>query len=224
MLYDFHTHSYLSDGELSPVELIRRAVVNGYGAIAITDHLGPGSLERVIKEVTVDCELVQKYWNIMAIPGVELTHLPPDSIDEIARLAKKLGAKIVVVHGESVAEPVTEGTNLAAVKSSHVDVLAHPGLITDQEATIAAENGIFIELSARKTHSTTNHHISFTAIRNKAKLLINSDAHDEDDLLTVDVVESILKKMGITELREEIMERNPRALIDKIVVASAKKA
>jgi exodeoxyribonuclease V alpha subunit len=33
VVYDFHTHSILSDGELSPVELIRRAIVNDYKAI-----------------------------------------------------------------------------------------------------------------------------------------------------------------------------------------------
>ena len=37
-LYDFHAHSFFSDGELLPMELIRRAVVKGYTALAITDH------------------------------------------------------------------------------------------------------------------------------------------------------------------------------------------
>ena len=37
-MIDLHTHSFFSDGVLSPSELIRRAVVKGYKAIAITDH------------------------------------------------------------------------------------------------------------------------------------------------------------------------------------------
>ncbi len=45
MLYDFHTHTTLSDGVLLPMELIRRAIVNGYSALGISDHtsasLGP---------------------------------------------------------------------------------------------------------------------------------------------------------------------------------------
>ena len=28
-MYDFHTHTFLSDGVLSPVELIRRALARG---------------------------------------------------------------------------------------------------------------------------------------------------------------------------------------------------
>ena len=38
-VYDFHTHTFLSDGVLSPMELIRRAHDKGYAAIAITDHV-----------------------------------------------------------------------------------------------------------------------------------------------------------------------------------------
>jgi predicted metal-dependent phosphoesterase TrpH len=44
-MYDFHTHTFLSDGVLSPIELIRRALVRGYKAIGVTDHVGVGNLE-----------------------------------------------------------------------------------------------------------------------------------------------------------------------------------
>ena len=106
MLYDFHTHSFHSDGVLSPIELIHRALAQGYSAIAITDHIALGSLDRVIKETSKDCALARAYWNILAIPGVELTHLPPQAISEVAQEAKALGAWLVVVHGETPAEPV----------------------------------------------------------------------------------------------------------------------
>lgn len=216
MLYDFHTHSFHSDGELSPLELIRRASVNGYGVIAITDHLALGSLERVIKEVSCDCELARKHWGIVALPGVELTHLPPQAIDEIAREARRLGAQVVVVHGESIAEPVAEGTNMVAVQSSYVDILAHPGLITDEAAAIAARNGVFLELSGRKSHSSTNRHVALIADRTGAKMLVNSDAHDEDDLLTDEKVEKILEKAGVEDRRQEILVQNPQLLMEKI--------
>ena len=75
MIYDFHTHSTLSDGAISPLELTHRAIKNGYHTITITDHVGIGQLERFITEVTRDCILAEKCWDIVAIPGVELT--PP---------------------------------------------------------------------------------------------------------------------------------------------------
>ena len=90
MLYDFHTHTFHSDGVLSPIELIRRAFVQGYSAIAITDHVAIGSLGRLIKEISDDCALARAYWDILAIPGVELTHLPPQAIPEMAKRAKEM--------------------------------------------------------------------------------------------------------------------------------------
>jgi histidinol phosphatase-like PHP family hydrolase len=218
VFYDFHTHTFHSDGVLSPVELINRARVAGYAAIGIADHIGPGSLERVIKELSIDCALARKYWDIMAIPGVELTHLPPQAISEVARYAKELGAWIVIIHGETSVEPVPAGTNLAAVSSPYVDILAHPGNITLEEAKLAAQNNIFLELSARHGHKLTNARVAEIAQKSSAKLLVNSDGHEETDLLTSAVVSVVLKKAGISngELQHQILETNPRQLIEKI--------
>ncbi len=217
MLYDFHTHTFHSDGALSPVELIRRAFVKGYSTIAMTDHVALGSLGRVIKEISDDCALARTYWNILAIPGVELTHVPPQAISEVAKKAKEMGAWLVVVHGETSVEPVEKGTNLAAVQSPYVDILAHPGLITLEEASLAAQNNIFIELTARRGHSATNTHVAQISQKAKAKLLINSDAHDENDLLTLSLVESILRHAELNQRqRQQITDRNPLLLIEKV--------
>ena len=144
-MYDFHTHTFLSDGVLAPTELIRRAIVIGYRVMAITDHVGHGNLELILKTLIKDCEVASKRWDFLALPGVEITHTPKDEIDYLAREARALGAKVVNVHGETVVEPVEPGTNLAAVSSDHVDILAHPGLITPEEAAIASRNGVFLE-------------------------------------------------------------------------------
>lgn len=217
MFYDFHTHTFHSDGVLSPIELINRARIAGYAAIGIADHIGPGSLERVIKELIIDCALARKYWDIMAIPGVELTHLPPQSISEVARYAKELGAWIVIVHGETSVEPVPAGTNLAAVSSHYVDILAHPGKITEEEARLAVKNNIFLELSARRGHKETNSHVALIAQKVSARLVVNSDGHEEADLLTTATVTNVLKKAGInSEHHQQILEINPQQLIEKI--------
>ncbi|MFO8100825.1 MAG: histidinol phosphate phosphatase domain-containing protein [Dehalococcoidia bacterium] len=217
MIYDFHTHTFLSDGELSPLELIRRAFVNGYRFIGITDHAGPGEIERFIAEVSQDCILAEKHWDIRAVAGVELTHLPPASIDETARQAKAMGARVVVVHGETTVEPVEEGTNAAAVRSLHVDILAHPGLLTEEEAGIARENGVFLELSARKGHSLSNEHVATVARETGAGLLLDSDAHNEEDLLTPSSIDTILQSAGLNEEEmKQVLETNPLALLRKI--------
>jgi len=217
VLYDFHTHTFNSDGVLSPIELIRRAVVQGYSAIAITDHIAVGSLARVIKEISEDCALARAYWDILAVPGVEITHVPPQAISETAKRAKELGAFIVVVHGETPVEPVEKGTNLAAVQSAYVDILAHPGLLTDEEASLAARNDVFLELTSRKGHSATNPHVAAVSRKAKANLIISSDAHHERDLLTPDSVQAILGQSKLNQQqRHQIIDRNPQLLIEKI--------
>ncbi len=217
MIYDFHAHTFHSDGVLSPIELIHRAYIGSYAAIAIADHIGVGSLARVIREVSDDCALARSYWDILAIPSVELTHLPPEAISELAQKAKELGAWLVVVHGETPKEPVAKGTNLAAVRSPYVDILAHPGAITLEEAELAAQNGVFIELSARRGHSITNPHIALVCQKAKARLLVNSDAHGEDDLLTPDSVKAVLQQAGIGDQNyNQILDHNPLFLMEKV--------
>lgn len=217
MVYDFHTHTSLSDGALSPIELIRRAQARDYKAIALTDHAGVGYLERVIKEVAAECALARAHWDILAIPGIELTHVPVPAIADAAKRAKELGAWLVVVHGESIIEPVEKGTNTAALHCPYVDILAHPGLITIEEAELAAGTGVFLEISARKGHSLTNGHIFQTARISGAKLLLNSDAHDETDLLSPLLARQIARGAGLSEEEiDDILVKNPRALLTRL--------
>jgi histidinol phosphatase-like PHP family hydrolase len=217
MVYDFHTHSFLSDGELSPVELIRRAVVNGYQAIGVTDHVGPGNMERVLKEVTKECRLVEKYWQIMAIPGVELTHVPAGSMAEMAREARGLGAELVVVHGETLVEPVEPGTNLAAVSCPEVDILAHPGLLTEEEAKLAVQNQVFIEVTARKGHNTSNGHVVKVGRAAGVKFLVDSDTHSPENLLTDKWARTVALGAGLSEAEaDEVTLQNPLLVLERV--------
>jgi len=217
MVYDFHTHTSLSDGVLSPIELIRLAVVNNYRAIALTDHASLGELGRIIQETSEICALARAHWDILAIPGIELTHVPAKAIAETARRAKELGAWLVVVHGETIVEPVEEGTNLAALHSPHVDILAHPGLIHPEEAKLAVTNGVFLELSARKGHCLTNGHIACVAQQAGAKLLLNSDAHSDEDLLTPSLAELISRGAGLDDAAcHQLLVTNPNELIKRL--------
>ena len=216
-MYDFHTHTFLSDGVLSPIELIRRAYVRGYRAMAVTDHVGLGNVEFVLKTLIIDCAQATKRWDILVLPGVEITHVPKDDIDLVARTAKEMGAKLVAVHGETPVEPVEPGTNEAALRSDYVDVLAHPGLITHQEARLAAEKGIYLEVSARKGHSLANGHVVKTAREAGAITVLDSDAHEPDDLLTPDIRHKVAKGAGLNDDEiQALLETNPQKLLAKL--------
>lgn len=217
MLYDFHTHSFLSDGVLLPSELIRRAQVKGYGVIAVTDHAGPGNVEEVVDALRRECEVVNRYWQITALPGVELTHIPAASIPEVARRARAAGAAVINVHGETVVEPVEPGTNRAAIDCDEVDVLAHPGLLSAQDAARAAARGCFLEVSARRGHGFANGHVVRTALAAGAALLLNSDSHAPEDLLSPEFARTVLLGAALPESElHTVLEVNPGRLVQRL--------
>ena len=216
-MYDFHTHTFLSDGVLSPIELIRRALAKGYEVMAITDHVGIGNVESVVKTLVQDCKMASERWDILALPGVEITHVPKDDIHLVAQEAKGWGARLVVVHGETIVEPVEPGTNRASIASDHVDILAHPGLIALEDAQFAAERGVFLEVSARRGHSLTNGHVVNTAIAAGARMILDSDAHEPQDLLTHELAESIAAGAGLDRSQvTALLRENPRSLLEKL--------
>ncbi len=195
---DFHSHTVLTDGELIGIELIRRAMALGHRAIAVTDHVSLGNIEWVVRQEIADCELA-KSWDILAIPGVEITHVPPDRIDEAVRAARRAGARIVVVHGETISEPVAPGTNRVAVSNPDVDILAHPGLITPEEADLARSNDVFLEISGRRAHAPANGHVARATEKAKAIPIVDSDAHAPSDLLTQDQAVLCARASGLPE-------------------------
>ena len=218
-MFDFHTHTFLSDGVLSPIELIRRAIHAGYRAMAITDHVGPGNMEFILKTLIADCEMANSRWDILALPGVEITHTPSEDIDRLARECKRLGGVMINVHGETITEPVVEGTNLAAVSSRDVDILAHPGLITLEEAQVAAANGVFLEVSGRKGHGMANGHVVQTARAAGAKLILDSDAHAPEDLLSRDFAMKVARGSGLDlEDAVSLLDSAPLDVLDRVGV------
>ena len=224
-MFDFHTHTFLSDGVLSPIELIRRARAVGYEVMAITDHVGYGNVEYVVKTLVTDCHAASQRWDILALPGVEITHVPKEDIDAVARDAKRLGARVVIVHGETPVEPVEPGTNHAAIASEHVDILAHPGLIQLEDAYLAAKTGTYLEVTARRGHSLANGHVVAMAKEAGATTVLDSDAHEPGDLLTPDFARKVILGAGIKEQQiQKVMRENPQKLLQKLGVPQTAKA
>ena len=215
-MIDFHTHSLLSDGELLPSELVRRAAVKGYQALAIADHVDLSNIDWVIPRLVKDASELMKHFQLKIIPGAEITHVPPESIKPLAEEARKLGAKIVIAHGETIVEPVAPQSNLKALESA-IDILAHPGLITEEEVRLAKENGIMLEISARKGHCLTNGHVAKMALKIGAGLVLNTDAHSPNDLITLDEARQIALGAGLDEEDFSQLRANAMKLLRKIV-------
>jgi histidinol phosphatase-like PHP family hydrolase len=213
-MIDLHTHSLFSDGELVPAELIRRAAAMGYQALAITDHMDHSNYDLIIPRIVKVVAAMKPYLPITVLPGAELTHVPPALIPDLVKEARKLGAQLVVIHGETVVEPVLEGTNRAAIEAG-ADILAHPGLITEDDLLFAREKGITLEITARKGHSLTNGHVARAALRMGIPLTINTDAHAPSDLISTVFARTVLRGAGLDDAAAEQVFRHARMLVEK---------
>jgi putative hydrolase len=216
LIIDLHTHTFASDGVLLPSELIRRAIAAGYRAIGITDHGDETNLEDLLQRAIQAAQVWADNVDIVVIPGVEITHVPPDRIPALAARARELGAKVVVVHGETVTEPVAPGTNAAAVRCPDVDILAHPGLLSEEDAAAAAQNSVYLEITARKGHSAANGRVAAVAAKAGASLLFSTDTHSPGDLATVDHARKILMAAGVAEEEVDGIFGNAEKLLKRI--------
>jgi histidinol phosphatase-like PHP family hydrolase len=215
--FDFHIHSLLTEGELVPSEIAQRCSVLDYGGIGITDHVDQTNIDHVLGCLVPACGEIGELFEMDVLAGVELTHIHPDSIDNMVRRARELGAEVVIAHGETLVEPVREGTNKAALNASDVDILAHPGLITEEEAMLAKDNDIFLELSSRKGHCLANGHVAKMALKTGAGLLLNSDAHSPSDFITAAKAMDIVRGCGLSEAEAEtVLIENPRSLLERV--------
>ena len=195
-MIDLHTHTILSDGVLLPSELARRAEEKGYKVIAFTDHIDFSNVENVVPSLVRVCEKINRNYRIKTIPGVEITHINPIDIPVLVQIAKNMGAKLIVVHGETIVEPVFKGTNRKAVESD-IDILAHPGILSEEEAHIAAERGIYVEISSRKGHCLSNGHIVRLWYEYGFPIILNTDTHSPEDLIDDDFAKKIIISAGV---------------------------
>lgn len=240
--YDFHTHTVLSDGGMIPAGLMQRAIVRGCMGLAITDHVDSSNLkwalENLLKFVEelgqewqpgivpgadattaslnmLDSAKLTKNWHLPLIAGVELTSVPPRKIAVLAEEARSLGAKWIVVHGETIMEPVAPGTNRAAIEA-RVDLLSHPGLITAEDASRAAELGVHLEITTHKGHGMANGWVARQARESGARLLLNTDCHVSADILDAKQRRAIAFGAGLTAEEVDRIWENGRRIIARI--------
>lgn len=211
-MIDLHTHSLFSDGVLIPSELVRRAEAKGLTVIGITDHGDASNIDLIIPRLVTVAKQLNAVQKIKMIPGIELTHVPPSQIAGVAEQARALGAQIIIVHGETIVEPVAAGTNSAAVRAN-IDILAHPGIITPADVQIAKERGVLLEITARGGHSLTNGYVAELAKKTGAKMVINTDSHQPGDLIDKEFAKIVVRGAGLSEEDFHEMQNNALKLI-----------
>jgi len=215
-MIDLHTHSFLSDGELLPSELVRRAKIKGYRIIGISDHVDITNIEHVVSSMLKLSNKMEFYEGITILPGVEITHVPKGLIKEMITMARRLGIFFVVVHGETIVEPVQEGTNREAIEGG-ADVLAHPGIITEADVALAKEKGVLLEISGRRGHSLGNGRVGMLAKQIGAPLVFNTDAHSSSDLVTEEEARKVIVGAGLTADDFYTMQQNALDFVKRVL-------
>jgi len=212
VVVDLHSHTTHSDGELIPAELLRRVEVAGLSGVVLTDHVDASNVERIVLENGRAVASERKHGVLMCAVGCELTHVRPAEMGDLVKRARDLGAEFVVVHGESPVEPVAPGTNRAAIEAG-CDLLAHPGQISEDDAKLAAERGVLLEISGKPGHSLANGHVAAVAARTGAEVVYGGDCHRVDDIRTPSGARNVLLHAGLSERdADAALERGVAAL------------
>ena len=202
-MIDLHTHTLFSDGALLPAELVRRCEEKAFRGLVITDHVDYSNIDFVIPRLVKICAELSHVVKLVVKPGAELTHIHPKRIPSMIKAARKAGAFLVLVHGETLVEPVLPGTDRAGIEGG-ADVIAHPGLISEKDARLAAEKGVCLEISGRKGHSYTNGHVAQIARKTGAALVFGSDTHEPGDIVDRKMAEKICMGAGLS--KDEVMQ------------------
>ena len=130
LLCEFHSHSTWSDGALSTRELCDTYGRAGFDVLAITDHTMPGTYVQeadypgYLDELAAEGERARRLYDLLVIPGLELTHEAPDpreaghalalglrefvgvadGLEPALRAARAQGAALVAAHPYRLAE------------------------------------------------------------------------------------------------------------------------
>ncbi len=201
-MFDFHIHVSCSGGRdgLLPSEAMRLAKCAGFRAVGLVVRADASTLPLLLPRLVPLVKTCSLYADVEAFAGVELVHVPPALLPDTVELAREQGASLVLAHGESIprqlVDVVETGTNLAAIRAG-VDILAHPGLITPEDAELAAERGVLLELNTAPRHCLANGHIVRMAERFGCGLVLGSDATHVSDFESPEVTQALRKAAAL---------------------------
>ncbi|MBC7355251.1 MAG: histidinol phosphate phosphatase domain-containing protein [Desulfomicrobiaceae bacterium] len=198
MIADLCLHSCLSDGRSTPAAMLARAHMLGLRAVALAEHADKTTIARVLERIRELAGAYSALWDLVVVPAVELTGVPPAALAEEVLRARALGADLVLVHGEGMGETAAPGTNLAAIEAG-ADILAHPGLMGETEAARAAQTKTALMLTARPGHCLANGHVWRLARHYGAPVVVTSGAHQEGELLGPGGLRAVALGAGMEE-------------------------
>jgi DNA polymerase (family 10) len=212
---DLHTHSNWSDGRNPIAVMAAAAKERGYAYIVLTDHsqsllIAQGLTPERFNARDAEIAEVNRGYGARVLSGAEVDILADGSLDLPDDLLGSLDIVVASVHSalDQPKDVITQRV-LAALRSPHVDVLAHPTsrrldrrgeTQVDVDAVIAeaVRTGTALEINSSPFRLDLNDGWARKAVDAGAMLAINTDAHypAEFDYLRYGV--AIGRRAGLT--------------------------
>lgn len=215
-MYDFHIH--VGDGYLLPAEAMRLARLNGYKAVGLLVRADGATLALLLPWLLQFSRHYSLYSGVEAFAGVELVHIPPALMPEAVAEARSLGAALVVAHGETMDGTAECGTNHAAIDAG-VDILAHPGLLTHEDAAFAAERGVLLELTTAPVHCLANAHVAAMAKEYGCGMVFGGNVKQIFDFASQELRNNALKGACLTQDDFSVLKACQEELLQRLMKA-----
>lgn len=209
-LIDLHVHSNVSDGTLSPTQVVEHAVQQGLSAIALTDH---DTVDGVKEAMDAAASLSAKGHNIRVIPGTEL------SVAYKNRDIHIVGLFLDVHHKEfnDFLNVAKEGR--IARNRKMVENLQNAGLNITMEDLLDGSNDTVIT----RAHFA-KHLVAIGAVKTKEDafrryLDSNTPYYVPREFFTPeDAIEMIHRAGGVASLAHPLLYKYTRSEVEKLVV------
>jgi len=205
---DLHCHSSWNGGQHSIKAMVDMAIVLGYAYLGISDHtkflrIENGLDEKQLTEQRKEIDKLNSKFNsqnskFKILQGCEANILNNGSVDIKDSALEKLDYVIAGVHS-SLKMPKEEMTNriIIAMKNPHIDIIAHPtGRLLGKRAAynldiekilrVAKETNTILEINSFPQRLDLNDINIKRAIEIGVKLIINSDAHQTNQMKSME--------------------------------------
>lgn len=201
---DLHTHTSWSDGGASIDDMAKAARAIGYDYFAITDHsrsLGVAhglSTERILRQIEEVREANARTDGIRILAGAEVDILKDGSLDFPDEILERLDVVVASIHsGFQQDRDTITGRMVAAMRSPHVDILAHPtgrllarrpGYEVDIDTVIreAARTGTALEINSYPDRLDLRDEHARAARDAGVMISVNTDSHSPEELPNIE--------------------------------------
>ncbi|MBL3581699.1 histidinol phosphate phosphatase domain-containing protein [Oleidesulfovibrio alaskensis] len=189
--------SSLSRGSMSPAQAARMGRLAGLRAMVLTEQVDSVTMTATLAQLVPAVRRLSLFGGIEVIAGCEIAHMPPALIPDAVQEARSLGARFVSVLGQYLGSYAEEGTNLAAIDAG-CDLLAAPGLISEEEAAFAAERGTMLDITACGMQALANGHIAVAARAAGAPVAVTGGVCEPSQFINADLRRAVALGAGMT--------------------------